>query len=396
LVERSYTYNYSGFYEIIAALSVRDRTRRANVLPLTLGPHGSNFEDVVAALKSLIPLDRGYQVEIKGKMVNLCVFTLCYLGDMPQQAANSGFKTSRAYKGCRFCMIDEDIRGQLDYDLVENGRFHHQTQAMREEMNSRNTMARRIEYGTEWGLNPTLCDPPLTQISPALDLILTRPADPAHSEYGGLASLSHEMFVQAVLTTAAGKEYNNFLRSFPFPPGWARLQSPLHHLRSYSLSEHARWAIIIPVLLRKFLKEGHMKKHFVEAVKAMGETPVEFVVSCYAALAKSSSILMGYHISIADRQNMDNIVREGRRRFQELCKAASKSINLNPKRLATPAPSRQGTPRAAESRRDKRAARQAGLSVEDTIIVEVPKVRDIINSVTLTKDRLKEQTLLKK
>jgi hypothetical protein len=79
-----------------------------------------------------------------------------------------------------------------------------------------------------------------------------------------------------------------------------------------------------------------------------------------------------------------------------LYKAASKSINLNPKRLATLAPSRQGTPRAAESRRDKRAARQAGLSIEDTIIVEVPKVRDVINSVTLTEDRLKERTLLKK
>ncbi|OXV05983.1 hypothetical protein Egran_06249, partial [Elaphomyces granulatus] len=35
-----------GIYLMVAALTFRERNRRANVLPLTLGPHGNNFEDI--------------------------------------------------------------------------------------------------------------------------------------------------------------------------------------------------------------------------------------------------------------------------------------------------------------------------------------------------------------
>lgn len=41
-----------GFYMIIGALTFQERTRRANVLPITLGPHGQNFEDVVTHSRS--------------------------------------------------------------------------------------------------------------------------------------------------------------------------------------------------------------------------------------------------------------------------------------------------------------------------------------------------------
>ena len=125
-----------GLYEIPAALNARDRMRRANVLPITLGPHGSNFEDVVQALQPLIPLDQGILLYVKGVQTNVCVFTLCFTGDMPPQQENFGFKTQRAIKGCRFCFIGEEERGNLAYGVVKNGRFHHQTVEMRQEMNS--------------------------------------------------------------------------------------------------------------------------------------------------------------------------------------------------------------------------------------------------------------------
>ena len=72
-----------GIYNIIAAFDVQERNRRQNVLPLTLGPHGSNLDDVVHALKSLIPLDEGIPPEIKGMKTTVFVFILCFIGDMP-------------------------------------------------------------------------------------------------------------------------------------------------------------------------------------------------------------------------------------------------------------------------------------------------------------------------
>ena len=57
---------------VFSGLSFQERARHANVILLTLGPHGSNFADVVDALRAgLIPLDRGIETEINGETVRL-------------------------------------------------------------------------------------------------------------------------------------------------------------------------------------------------------------------------------------------------------------------------------------------------------------------------------------
>ena len=81
-----------GIYLIMAGLTLRERTRRSNVLPLTLGPHGSNFSDVIGALQLMTKLDEGLSANIKGESVQLFAFTLMFIGDMPQQQENAGFR----------------------------------------------------------------------------------------------------------------------------------------------------------------------------------------------------------------------------------------------------------------------------------------------------------------
>jgi len=78
----------------------------------------------------------------------MCVFTLCYTGDMPQQQENSGFKTQR---GTRFCFIDETIRGDLDYNVIDEGRYHYQTMSMRKGMNELRTKKDKNTRATKWG-----------------------------------------------------------------------------------------------------------------------------------------------------------------------------------------------------------------------------------------------------
>lgn len=78
-------------YFNLAALSFCERARRANVLPFTLGPHGSNFSDVIAAVQPLLSsLDKGQILKVNGREAFVCAFTLYYVGDMPQQQGNSG------------------------------------------------------------------------------------------------------------------------------------------------------------------------------------------------------------------------------------------------------------------------------------------------------------------
>jgi hypothetical protein len=329
-----------GIYYMFASLNFQERNRRQNVLPITLGPHGSNLDDVIRALQSLIPLDEGMTLDINGIETTVCVFTLCFIGDMPQQQWNAGFKTQRANRGCRFCFISEIERDNLDFDILNEGRFHYQAVEMRKEMNGRRTKDEKNKYGTRWGLAEGL-EPALAAIAPALDLIATRPSDPPHSEFGGISRMMHEMLIEAILTLKAGSEYSAQLRKFPFPLGWARLQAPLHHLRSYSLSDHARWSIIAPLLLRGWLEKKHIVAHFWNAASVDNPDVISYIVSCFAAVAKSNIVLMASYVTVEDRNNTQNIIMKGRTSFQSLCGNASRSIVQNPhSRAPTPQGSR--------------------------------------------------------
>lgn len=73
-----------GIYFIIAVLNTRKRDRRANVFPLILRLYGSNFVDIVEAIKLLAILNRGIEVYILGTgKILLVAFTLAFLSNMP-------------------------------------------------------------------------------------------------------------------------------------------------------------------------------------------------------------------------------------------------------------------------------------------------------------------------
>ena len=135
---------------------------------------------------------------------------------------------------------------------------------------NRITIRAREEYGTKWGLDPSERAAALAEIAPALDILLSRPADPAHSEYQGLTRIMHNLLLDTLLTPQASRAYAALLRRFPFPPCWPHVRGPLHHLKSYSLSEHARWSLVIPVLLRCWLRESHLRCPLVTVFQSNG------------------------------------------------------------------------------------------------------------------------------
>lgn len=133
---------------------------------------------------------KGHSLTVNGQATTVFAFTSAFLCDMPQQWANSGMWTQRADKGCKRCFAGHQDRGNLQYDTIAYGRYHHQTMAMRRHQKQLSIRARRQEYSRETGLNAS-SGTPLQKLSPALDMILTRPADPAHSEFNGITNLSH-------------------------------------------------------------------------------------------------------------------------------------------------------------------------------------------------------------
>lgn len=124
-----------GYYAINGAFSIQDRAKRTNVIPLTLGPHGSNISAVIDAIgPALRELDSGVQMIIKGKLTTVCAMTFFFIGDMPQQAENSGMLSQKATYGCRFCNIHKDEFSDMSKDLVPLGRYHHETMRKRDHL----------------------------------------------------------------------------------------------------------------------------------------------------------------------------------------------------------------------------------------------------------------------
>ncbi|KAL7625329.1 hypothetical protein AAE478_004545 [Parahypoxylon ruwenzoriense] len=335
-----------GNYITPAGLSAANRLRPGNIFPLVLGPHGSDFGDVVKALGTLGILDRGVNMTIDEEETMVCAFIICFTGDMPQQAENSGFKGPRAQKFCRSCYVTSGRLGQstmLDFDIEKHGRFHHQIKQMQYTMANKLTdTATKDAYGSQWGMANPL--PPLESISPALDLVLSRPFDPAHSEYNGLSNLMHFLLRDGILTPGAVASYSLELRTWPFPPGSRRLQSPKHHLASYSMSAHATWSIIIPAFLRGWLKDDYIRTSFYREASLYGN-PVDIIIKTCTAIAKSNTLLVGSNASVSDRNNMRALVKRARELFNQLCIFASRSLGSRAgSRAGSVAPVQQPAP----------------------------------------------------
>ena len=350
-----------GVYIMLATLSFSERMRRANVFSITLGPHGSNLDDVLDALVALSQFDKGIILELP-QPTRVCAFPLCMTGDMPQQQANAGFKTQRANRGCRFCMILADSRGDLDYDFVQHGRYHFQTLGQRRELEQIRGATKKGEFGTLWGLE--IDEPALFRLFPALDIITTRPSDPAHSEYAGICKQLHHLLIDAILTPTASREYAIVLRSWPFAPGFARIQSPIHHLKSYSLSEHARWIVIIPGLLRCWLAEEHMRDAFLSALRAHlmrndGVTVTGTIVRTFASVARSTSLLMTDELK--ERDQLMSTIKRARSEYQTLLTLAADATKINPR-------SRSMTP---VRQRSKRGEKQRGRESEQNSVLPI-------------------------
>ena len=331
-----------GVYMMLAPFNFNERTRRVNVFPITLGPHGSNLNDVLDTLISLQHADKGVILDLP-EPTRVCIFPICITGDMPQQQMNAGFKSQRATLGCRFCLISSESRADLDYDTIKNGRYHYQTMQQRDTMSAIRATKKREVFASQWGLSPE--EPALFRLFPALDIIVTRPSDPAHSEYAGLCKQLHQLLLEAILTAQATEQYATAMKQWPFAPGFPRLQSPVHHLKSYSLSDHARWIVVIPGLLRCWLEERHLQPHYRIAMQRRlvndehAFTVTEMIVRVFGFVARSTSLLMTAELK--GRDQLLNTIKKARSEFQMLLSVAAVAANENP-RSRSVTPSAQG------------------------------------------------------
>ena len=157
----------------------------------------------------------------------------------------------------------------------------------------------------------------------------------------------HSLLLETILT-AAGLGHTQ-------PPSLASLshqigRSPLHHLKSYSLSDNGRWLCIIPGLLLCWLEEAYIRPQFLQAFRNDGKDPLSAIVQAFGTAAKSNAITMMNELSLEDRANVSAIVKGARKQYQQLLSYGTYAWETNSaasrlaSRTASKAVSRAGSP----------------------------------------------------
>lgn len=310
------------FYLIPACLSYDERRKLANVFTLSLGPHGADLNDVVEAFhRPLQQLDGATDLEVNGITTTIWAFAITLLGDMPQQADNAGFLRHTANMGCRTCFCPKDQRADLDFDIIDNGRYHWETIEQRRYAEGIDKAACKI-FVRETGVR---LDPsPITKLCPALDLVQSRAYDAPHSEWRGLGRVLQGFLMTTILTKRGAIAYLKMFQEFQFPPGWKRIQSPAHYIWSWSLSEAGRATILTPLILRSKATIGWFRLPYLQAaerIMPIRTTPLQAIVRAFGLIALSNTLVGSQRYT--EPGSLHQHVLDARRAYQELITCAS-------------------------------------------------------------------------
>ncbi len=141
--------------------------------------------------------------------------------NMFQQQANARFKLQWANLSCCFCLISSNSRDDLNFDIIEQERFHNQTMLQWWEMTALTSVMKRKTFVTKWNLNTEKSA--LFRLFSALNIILTRSSDSAHFEYTDLCKQLHHLLLEVILTSIATQSYAIILCKWSFALRFARI-----------------------------------------------------------------------------------------------------------------------------------------------------------------------------
>ncbi|KAI1356515.1 hypothetical protein F5Y01DRAFT_267611 [Xylaria sp. FL0043] len=346
-----------GLYFFPQFFDVHVRNRRSSVITATLGPYGAQRADIFKTLFRTTDLDRGTELVINGKSIFVCSFVSAIIGDMPSQQELSGCLGPTANYPCRYCLVSSGEKGDMDFDISRLGKYHDQILHDRARL-FHQVSAPTTRRGKLAGLglhdNETLFST-LRTLFPALDIIRSRPIDAAHSEYSGISKYLHRLIFQeatSLLTRAAGQQASEVFHYFPVPPGWPRFQSPRTHLDSYLMQEYARGIIILPVFLRCWLRDHHIKpelhkyfytraRDYLDPQNIPNNTNRNFSVadlvmiavwtvtqSVIATCSQNNPLAKPGNHNLGQHDILRNYIIAGRRAFQFLCQVQSDALQV--------------------------------------------------------------------
>ncbi|CAB5216800.1 unnamed protein product [Rhizophagus irregularis] len=182
--------------------------------------------------------------------------------DLPQGNDMAGIKRHNAEYGCRTCKVSQSQLSDADFDIFQNGRYHHLTSRIYDEIKTARNSTTKKNIAREHGLclNPNILD------DLARDRHLQMPQDSFHCLAGLARRLLDHLFNHELERSGLDALHSTWL-IFEMPRNWKRIQSPITHLDSYWMSDSLRLVMIMLFILSRCLNTTQLKQCFVITVK---------------------------------------------------------------------------------------------------------------------------------
>ena len=314
--------NLCDIYFTSTTLNLKKRQRTRNLYSIIFKFHDSKFNDVMRLMtEKFSMLKKNCFLMINEKKKQIWTFILIFTNDMKSQQKIANFFDFNAKFFCRICYANEKIKNDINYDIIDNERYHHQTFYVRSRVKSMTKIFKEkffdqyemiFEFST------------LQFLISILNIIVNRFENSTHNEFVDIVRKIISIFDKWIFISKVFELFIQRFRFFSFFFDWNRIQSFQTHLKSWFMNECAKTSIIIFVFLRCWsFQNSHIKSKYRAKFMKRCDAKWRFndwIIYYLTKMTKSNNFVASFCIIMHDRVNLQIHVLNARKKFQLLMK----------------------------------------------------------------------------
>lgn len=251
---RNVYHSLGGVYLQFGNMPLSFRKLLKNSFLIGFVPFGAKFDDFIKpVIEDIRRLESGFVMRTLYGNAWVIGGLGCVTADLPQGNDLAGVKRHGATHGCRTCNVTSNQLTNPNYDYVGNARFHQITEQQFLEIENQRTKTTREQLATEYGLVVSRGSFNVLK----WDRHIQTPQDAYHSMAGKARTLLEATF--RILNVNGEKAFIEYWKNIEKPNHWSRMPNPLRHRQSFMFSDVLRLAMLMPFIIRRFLKPCHIK-----------------------------------------------------------------------------------------------------------------------------------------
>ncbi|CAB4392751.1 unnamed protein product [Rhizophagus irregularis] len=306
---RNVYHSLGGVYLQLGNMPLTLRKQLKNHFLLGFVPFGASLNDFIKPiLQDIRLLENGLVMETLNGRVWVVGGVGCITANLPQGNDLAGVKRHGANHGYRICNVPNDQYTNSNYNFIKNARFNQQTNKRLTEIRNQNSRGNKEYLATKYGL----VEPAGPFNNLQWDHHLQTPQDAYHS----MAEKAREATFN-ILNANGENAFIEYWRSIEKPAHWSRMPNPLRHRQSFMFSDVLKLVMLMPFILRRFLKPHHIKvdtlNNWREDLKLrQNSMVVSKLVTCWAIEAKALKLAFLTIMTKSIYQELQNSLKEER------------------------------------------------------------------------------------